>query len=295
MRQEQQETWVLWYGGLMLRPERVTTFCPPKHPNPDVTATAINQKLPFRNWKMFQFIAASSTSPAAHPSPSSWKCCVCSCGFSSLLTICELLGTPVIPLNMGNTILTHFWFPTKSTGWYTIFLKFCLTQTMHCIDDAILPHFVVFSGYNSLISSHSYPPSPSTWSNRFLLNLLIPGPDINSVSAPTDFKSRSGLGVLNLNVWSLMPKLDLIKIWVNSTNTDILVLSGTWLKKSITNKDIAIKGHNVYRCDCPRKGGGIALYIKQKCHVTVQSSLSLNCQFEFLALVGTTEWPLSPL
>ena len=49
-------------------------------------------------------------------------------------------------------------------------------------------------------------------------------------------------------------------------------------------KDIAIKGYNVFRCDRPRKGGGIAIYVKCKFHVIVQSSLSLSSQFQFLAL-----------
>ena len=81
-----------------------------------------------------------------------------------------------------------------------------------------------------------------------------------------------------------MPKLDLVKIWVKSADTDIIVLSETGLKKSITDKDIAIKGYNVYRCDHPRKGGGIAIYVRQGFRVTVQSSLFLSRQFEFLAL-----------
>ena len=70
---------------------------------------------------------------------------------------------------------------------------------------------------------------------------LNPGSDINCLSTPCDFKSRSGLGVVHLNVRSLLPKLDLVKIWARSTDTDVLVLSETWLKKSITDKDIAIK------------------------------------------------------
>ncbi len=75
-----------------------------------------------------------------------------------------------------------------------------------------------------------------------------------------------------------------MKIWIKSTNTDILVLSETWLKKSITDKDIANKGYNVFRCDRSRKGGGIAIYVKHNLHTTVISSVSLSKQFEFLAL-----------
>ena len=40
---------------------------------------------------------------------------------------------------------------------------------------------------------------------------------------------------------------------------------------------------NVFRCDRPRKGG-VAIYVKTKCHATIQSSVSLSRQFELLAL-----------
>ncbi len=61
-------------------------------------------------------------------------------------------------------------------------------------------------------------------------------------------------------------------------------MSETWLKKSITDKDIAIKGYNVFRCYRPRKGGGIAIYIKNKFNAAPLSSVSHSKQFEFLAL-----------
>lgn len=47
---------------------------------------------------------------------------------------------------------------------------------------------------------------------------LNPGPDINCQESPSDFKSRSGLGVIHLNVRSILPKLDLVKIWTKWTH-----------------------------------------------------------------------------
>ena len=111
-----------------------------------------------------------------------------------------------------------------------------------------------------------------------------PGPDFNYLSTPCDFKARSGLGVIHVNVRSLLPKLDLVKIWAKTSDTDILVLTETWLNKSVTDKDIAIKGYNVFRCDRPRKGEGIAIFTKNKFQTTLLSSVSLSRQFEFLAL-----------
>lgn len=71
---------------------------------------------------------------------------------------------------------------------------------------------------------------------------------------------------------------------MDERDTDILLLSETWLTKSITDKDIAITGYNPFRCDRPRKGGGVSIYVKSKFHVTVDSSVSVCKQFELLAL-----------
>lgn len=110
------------------------------------------------------------------------------------------------------------------------------------------------------------------------------GPDLNCLSTPYDFKARSRLGIIHLNVRSLLPKLDPVKIWPKHSHTDILVLSKTWLNKSITDKDIAIEGYNVFHCDCPKKGGGIAIYIKNKFHAIILSLISFSRQLEILAL-----------
>lgn len=67
-----------------------------------------------------------------------------------------------------------------------------------------------------------------------------------------------------------------MKIWAKSSDTDVLCLC--------TDKDIAIKGYNIFRCDRPRKGGGVAIYIKNKFHATILSSVSFSRQFELLAL-----------
>lgn len=47
-------------------------------------------------------------------------------------------------------------------------------------------------------------------------------------------------------------------------NADIFILSETWLSKAVSDKDIAINGYNVFRCDRPRKSEGVAIYMKKK-------------------------------
>lgn len=57
--------------------------------------------------------------------------------------------------------------------------------------------------------------------------------------------------------------MDTVKIWVQTTDTDTLVPSETWLSKSVPDQDISINHYNRYR---PKKGGGVAIYIKNKFH-----------------------------
>lgn len=111
-----------------------------------------------------------------------------------------------------------------------------------------------------------------------------PGPIISNIKTPEEFKTRSGFGIIHINTHSLLPKIDMVKIWIETTNTDILVLTETWLNNSITNKNISLEGCNVFHCDRLRKGGGVTIYVKNDSHVTLISSVSIPKQFELLAL-----------
>lgn len=58
--------------------------------------------------------------------------------------------------------------------------------------------------------------------------------------------------------------MDMIRIWANTTNADIIIISETWLKKSVSDEFISIEGFKVYRTDRVGKGGGVAIYVKSK-------------------------------
>ncbi len=85
-----------------------------------------------------------------------------------------------------------------------------------------------------------------------------PSPDVViSFNTPADFNSSTGLGIVHLNVRSLLTKLDMLRIWAETNDPAIMVLSETWLKKYISNKDISIDSYNVYRADRSNRGGGV--------------------------------------
>lgn len=89
----------------------------------------------------------------------------------------------------------------------------------------------------------------SSFTSAFMERHPNPGPTPNVLETPDEFRSRCGLGIMHLNVRSLLRKLDLVKVWIESTNADIPVLSETWLNKAISDKEISVTGYNVFCCD----------------------------------------------
>ena len=86
---------------------------------------------------------------------------------------------------------------------------------------------------------------------------------------PADFKSRTGLGFIHLNLRSMIAKMDMLRIWALSPEADVIVISESWLSKSVLDKDVSIDGYNIYRTDRPKRGGGVAIYTRSKFHVNV--------------------------
>lgn len=55
-----------------------------------------------------------------------------------------------------------------------------------------------------------------------------PGPVSDCIQTAADFNAISGLGIIHLNVRSLLPKID----WARTTSADIIVMSESWLNKN---------------------------------------------------------------
>lgn len=115
--------------------------------------------------------------------------------------------------------------------------------------------------------------------NWFVLLLLLLsdniqpdlGPELTQLQMPDEFKTRNGLQFFHLNVRSFVNKIDFIRILADSTDSDIMVFSETWPKKSVTDALIGSEGYSVFRADRARKGGGIAIYTKSKMKLQLHS------------------------
>jgi exonuclease III len=89
---------------------------------------------------------------------------------------------------------------------------------------------------------------------------------------------------MHVNIRSLLPKFVLFTALAHSANSDVLVMSESWLRKDTNNSEISIPNYNIFHQDRTGKGGGVAIY----CRVSLQSSVLLSRsvpkQFELLVL-----------
>lgn len=85
--------------------------------------------------------------------------------------------------------------------------------------------------------------------------ILVP----SCVIHPLSLKICPGYVISHINAASLLPKLDMVIICADSAGADIIVVSETWMLKSITDKDVAIGGFTIFGADCPKKDGGEAM------------------------------------
>lgn len=127
---------------------------------------------------------------------------------------------------------------------------------------------------NNVLTSAAHLNSPHTIEPTVYLN------------DPHTFKERKGLGLIHLNVRSILQpqKLDHLKILISQADPDILVLTESWLKKSDSDSSIALDQYNVFRIDRTGRGGGVVMYVKSCFSVTVLNAITVPKCFEFLVL-----------
>jgi exonuclease III len=94
------------------------------------------------------------------------------------------------------------------------------------------------------------------------LSLLKSQSNLACIETPYDFKYRKGLTFLHLNIRSLLPEIDHVKMWVSQADPDIFIVSETWLTDETLDSDVSMDGYNVFRADRNGKDGGVAIYTR---------------------------------
>jgi len=91
--------------------------------------------------------------------------------------------------------------------------------------------------------------------------------DISSNPGPSNLgqalpKAR-GLKLSHLNVRSLFPKMEEIRMLLKDQPLDIFTISETWLTGSISDQELYVPGYSLVRQDrLQKKGGGTAVYVR---------------------------------
>ena len=115
--------------------------------------------------------------------------------------------------------------------------------------------------------------------------------DVETNPGPFNFEVKEcrtrGLKVCHLNMRSLLPKIDSLRLFVSKNPFDVIALSETWLKHLTTDAEIDIPNYSITRNDRTDKtGGGTAFYVRNglpfRSRGDLQSSNIETCWIEII-------------
>ena len=85
------------------------------------------------------------------------------------------------------------------------------------------------------------------------------------------------LSFIHLNIRSLKNRNHILQLreFVRVTNYHIIILSETWLNKSVKNAEVKIEGYKIFRLDQKdKRGGGVCAYIRSPLKAQILKDLS---------------------
>ena len=118
--------------------------------------------------------------------------------------------------------------------------------------------------------------APSTFESTTINVTFAPRGQPSSSSVQRNC-TTSKLKIVHLNIRSLRSPSHVIELrdWAAANKTDVITISEIWLHTSVTNCEVSIDGHKLYRQDRLRKrGGGVCAYIRKDITVTVLKDIS---------------------
>ena len=125
---------------------------------------------------------------------------------------------------------------------------------------------------------------------------LNPGPNhqhkLQCLNEWNIFKSR-GLHFFHLNINSLLPKTEELRIIAKSTNAAIIGISESKLYESFSNLQIQIDYYRVLRCDRNRHRGGVACYIRNYLSYNILSVFPREIENVFFEILLPNSKPIT--
>ena len=117
--------------------------------------------------------------------------------------------------------------------------------------------------------------------NQFFKFLLLLSGDVELNPGPTQldentfscFKER-GLHFFHLNINSVLPKIDELRLIAKESNAAVIGVTETTLDETVLNEEIKIEGYVLERSDRDRRGGGVACYIRNDISFNIREHFS---------------------
>ena len=106
------------------------------------------------------------------------------------------------------------------------------------------------------------------------------------------FRSR-GLHFIHLNINSLLPKIEELRIIAKSTNAVIIGISESKLDESVLEPEIEIDNYKILRCDRNRHGGGVACYIRNDLSYNIISVFPSEIESVFFEILLPNSKPIT--
>ena len=171
--------------------------------------------------------------------------------------------------------------PVRTTT-RTISSSYTRPRTVNCYNSSILNESLRFNNHalprlstipvrvTTRVSSSRYTEERAVNFN----NLAIIKPKRNIDARKNTLQFVPSIAVSN--VMSLAPKIDELRIFLNTHEFDLCCITETWLKDSIDDSVVDISGYNIIRKDRTHKlHGGVALYVKD----SIQFSILRDYEF----------------
>ena len=94
--------------------------------------------------------------------------------------------------------------------------------------------------------------------------------------------NKRGLNFAHININSLLPKIDEVRNILNSNKISVLGITESKLDDTINDSEVQVSGYDIIRKDRNRKGGGVALFIKQG--IVANKVSILNNSLEYISV-----------
>ena len=117
------------------------------------------------------------------------------------------------------------------------------------------------------------PPIERTSAQKILFTLIKSGGVSLKKFSETATVNKTGVKVMALNTFSLMPHLDELRVFISGNKPHIIGITETKIDSTIQNSDIEIDEYVIERNDRDEHGGSVVLYIHKSINYRLREDL----------------------